>query len=108
MPKIKPFPIPDDYHPNDQIYKAAELRKIPKEFVDGEVPGFIIYFSEKNIRRAGWHRSFLNWIKNGWRFQMEQEVKNRPTHPSANSEWIAEDIKKSDTKLSLKERLRQL
>ena len=78
--------IPSDYTPNDQVYSACEANGIPESLIKSELQTFILYFQEKKKKRMGWHRSYVNWLKNAVSYKKKADIKNKGTNPSANME----------------------
>ena len=102
--------VPKDFTPNATVYTFANNEGIPITFVDEEVNGFIAYWTLRGTRRSlrGWDMTFLNRIRYKWAAKKKEEKntgRNNASH--FKKDYEVEKVKKSDSKLTLRERLRQ-
>ena len=61
--------IAADWRPDDTLLQLCAQRNIPRDFIDREVPAFVMYWRERGKVQYSWHQTFLNWIVSRWEKQ---------------------------------------
>lgn len=79
--------IPQNWQPDATLYQLCQQRSIPRDFVDGEVPAFIMANRERKKAQYSWSHSFLTWVVAAWEKQRSaQGAKEQETLMSAG--WL--------------------
>lgn len=66
--------IPANWRPDQSLYRQCEQRGIPRDFTDREVPGFVLYWRDRQKSQYSWHHTFLSWIVARWEKQRTQQA----------------------------------
>lgn len=61
--------IAADWRPDDTLLQLCAQRNIPRDFIEQEVPAFVMYWRERGKVQYSWHQTFLNWIVSRWEKQ---------------------------------------
>ena len=61
--------IAADWRPDDTLLQLCAQRNIPRDFIEREVPAFVLYWRERGKLQYSWHQTFLNWIVANWEKQ---------------------------------------
>lgn len=61
--------IAADWRPDDTLLQLCAQRNIPRDFIEREVPAFVMYWRERGKVQYSWHQTFLNWIVSRWEKQ---------------------------------------
>lgn len=65
--------IPPDWQPDDVLLQLCRQRNIPEDFIQQEVPAFVLYWRERGKVQYSWQQTFLNWIVPRWEKQRAAE-----------------------------------
>jgi len=65
------FPIEDDWQPSDRCFNAFARAGISREFAEGLIDEFRIYWKDTEKERLSWDSTFINRVKSQW------EIKNQ-------------------------------
>ncbi|MGV3593230.1 MAG: DnaT-like ssDNA-binding domain-containing protein [Gammaproteobacteria bacterium] len=81
--------IPPNWQPDPDLYRQCQQRNIPRDFVDREVPGFVLYYRDRRKTDYSWNHSFLKWVVAEWEKQRSaQGAKEQEAAMSAG--WLPE------------------
>lgn len=61
--------IPVNWQPDATLYQLCQQRSIPRDFVDSEVPVFVMTHRERKKTQYSWGHSFLTWVVAAWEKQ---------------------------------------
>lgn len=61
--------IPHNWQPDATLFQQCLQRNIPRDFVEQAVPGFVMYWRERQKTQYSWHHIFLNWVVADWEKQ---------------------------------------
>jgi hypothetical protein len=61
--------IPSNWQPDPDLYRQCQQRSVPREFIDREVPAFVLYYRERRKTDYSWNHSFLKWVVAEWEKQ---------------------------------------
>lgn len=61
--------IPADWQPDATLLQLCQQRNVPREFIEREVPAFVLYWRERGKVQYSWQQTFLNWIVARWEKQ---------------------------------------
>jgi hypothetical protein len=79
--------IAADWRPDDTLLQLCAQRNIPRDFIEREVPSFIMYWRERGKVQYSWHQTFLNWIVSRWEKQRSfQGAKELET--TMHQDWL--------------------
>ena len=88
--KSNPTTIDPNYRPSDRVYELLESReprfKDNHEFIDHQIPGFIIYWEETGQKKRSWGMTFINWVMRNW----ENDRHKRSDSPTGGFKQINE------------------
>jgi hypothetical protein len=62
-------PIPADWRPDATLLQLCAQRNVPQDFIEREVPAFVLYWRERGKLQYSWQQTFLNWIVTRWEKQ---------------------------------------
>lgn len=80
-------PITSDWRPSDAVYQLLAQHSITREFVDDQLPEFILYWSERGAVQHSWGSKFLKHCIHEWRRrEIEQAKVSREVLMS--SDWM--------------------
>lgn len=79
--------IPADWRPDEALLQLCTQRNVPRDFIERELPAFVLYWRERGKVQYSWQQTFLNWIVARWEkqrsFQGARELETT-MHP----EWL--------------------
>lgn len=77
--------IPPDYTPSDEL-RAWAKERCPLVDIDLQTERFVIHFTEKEIKRPGWDRSWKSWMlqQQDWTKQRQERQDNVHHLPSSS------------------------
>ncbi len=79
--------IAPNWQPDTTLYQQCQQRSIPREFIDREVPAFVLYYRERQKAQYSWSHSFLTWVVTAW--EKQRSVQGAKEQESAmNSQWL--------------------
>lgn len=61
--------IPPHWQPDPDLYRQCQQRNIPRDFVEREIPAFVMYYRERRKADYSWNHSFLKWVVAEWEKQ---------------------------------------
>ena len=61
--------IPSNWQPDPDLYKQCQQRNIPRDFIEREVPAFVLYYRERQKTQYSWSHTFLSWVVTAWEKQ---------------------------------------
>ncbi len=91
--KQNPDPVPMDKNWNpsaDCMEVLIRQVDIPREFIDAQVPEFILYWTNRAEPRHSWDNVFLHHIKRQWANYHEQQYAPAKTRDSSIAERLAD------------------
>jgi hypothetical protein len=90
--KIPPARITPDWQPDARTLEICQSYGISEEHCWQQVPEFILHFEETGEARAGWKKSFVNWMKRSikWEREDEQKSEQRERYTDASGRRLSE------------------
>jgi len=83
-------PIPANWQPDAALFDQCTQRNIPRDFVERELPAFILYHRDRGKSQYSWHHTFLNWLVSGW--EKQRSVQNtRILESTMAADWQPSD-----------------
>jgi len=61
-----PTKLPKDFKPDERSYNNLRKHGAIPEFVDDQLPQFIVYWQETGKKKASWQMTLQVWIKRAW------------------------------------------
>lgn len=61
--------IPRNWQPDATLFEQCAQRNIPRDYVERELPGFIMYQLDRGKTEYSWHHSFFKWVVASWEKQ---------------------------------------
>ena len=100
-----PSKIDSKWLPNEDFYDVLTLTDIPKDFADGTIAEFILYWKETGQSHNSWNSKFLQHVKFQWqKYNQNQNAQGQNLMDKRiESSWnISEPVKnhKKDQKVS--------
>ena len=100
-----PSKIDSKWLPNEDFYDVLTLTDIPKDFADGTIAEFILYWKETGQSHNSWNSKFLQHVKFQWqKYNQNQNAQSQNLMDKRiESSWnISEPVKnhKKDQKVS--------
>jgi hypothetical protein len=79
--------IPPNWQPDPDLYKQCQQRNVPREFVEREVPAFVLYYRERQKTQYSWSHTFLSWVVSAW--ERQRSVQGAKEQEAAmHSGWL--------------------
>lgn len=87
-------PMQVGWQPSEMFYQLLPKYSIPKEFADGCIDEFVLYYLDKDRKENNWNQKFLAWVKREWvkkqtheareqRYQQERENRSGVNNENA-------------------------
>ncbi len=76
--------IPDAWQPSIAMFRWAQQMHIDKNMFDVALIDFVLWHTEKQVKRANFNLAFKNWLKK------ELEIDAKKIKPASFSEWKRE------------------
>ena len=78
--------MPSSWSPDSEVHRQLEQYGIPSEFINDQIPEFVIYWSERNDPQFSWGSKFIKHVIRLWRnFQTENKKISLQMH--MENEW---------------------
>ncbi len=83
-------PIPANWQPDAALFDQCSQRNIPRDYVERELPAFILYHRDRGKSQYSWHHTFLNWVVSGW--EKQRSLQNtRVLESTMPADWKPSD-----------------
>jgi len=84
---LEPRPIEANWQPRPEVYDVLQLAHIELEFAKSLIPGFVLYWRDRNELRPSWNTIFLQWTKQQWKIKHSEQGQR-----ATRDRTIAEDL----------------
>lgn len=65
--------IPTGWKPSEAVYEVLAQRNIPRDFIEGQVGEFVLYWNERGQQNHSWSSKFSKHVIHEWRlFEIKQ------------------------------------
>jgi hypothetical protein len=81
--------IPPNWQPDPDLYRQCEQRNISRDFIDREVPAFVMYYRDRKKTQYSWNHTFLNWVIAAWEKQRSAQG-TKEFETSMQAGWLPE------------------
>lgn len=79
--------IPANWQPDTTLYQLCQQRNIPRDFIDAEVPVFVMTHRERRKAQYSWGHTFLSWVVAAW--EKQRSVQGAKEQEAAmNAGWL--------------------
>lgn len=81
--------IDSSWRPIDAVYQLLAQHNIPRNFIDDQMPEFILYWSERGEKNYSWGSKFAKHIMHEWRVHEIKQAKQVAVKPliAMTSDW---------------------
>jgi hypothetical protein len=79
--------IPPNWQPDPDLYKQCQQRNVPRDFVEREVPAFVLYYRERQKTQYSWSHTFLSWVVTAWEKQRTMQGA-KEQEAAMNAGWL--------------------
>lgn len=80
-------PIPVDWKPDATLLQLCAQRNIPRDYIERELPAFVLYWRERGKVQYSWQQTFLNWIVARWEKQRSVQGA-REQEATMQQDWL--------------------
>lgn len=84
-------PIPPDWRPDVQWIMQCRQQNIPEDFVQAQIPRFVLYWRERGEARFSWGNEFYRHVLKLWR-EEQTATGARERFGDMNWEWQPDDV----------------
>lgn len=79
--------IPPNWQPDATLVQLCQQRNVPAEFIEQEVPAFVLYWRERAKVQYSWHHTFLSWIVSSWEKQRSFQG-SKDLEAKMSADWL--------------------
>ena len=83
-------PIPKDWIPDEEAYEILINAGVGSDFIEKEIPEFILYWSERNELSDIWSSKFIAHIRRQWA-RTQNVAENNELPAPITQEWLPND-----------------
>lgn len=78
-----------EWRPSDAVYQLLAQHNIPRDFAEGQLPEFILYWQERGQLNHSWGSKFAKHVVHEWRMHEIKQVKQLAVKPltAMSYEW---------------------
>ena len=69
----EPHPLDSGWQPSDDLYEVLGLANIPRDFAEGEIPAFVLFWRANGHAANSWNTKFLQHVKRQWARQATED-----------------------------------
>ncbi len=82
--------ISPNWQPDITVFQQCSQRNIPRDFIEKELPNFIMNHSERGKTEYSWSQVFFKWLVVGWEKQRSQQS-TRVLESTMSPDWQPSD-----------------
>ncbi|RLA47871.1 MAG: hypothetical protein DRR06_01290 [Gammaproteobacteria bacterium] len=83
---IEPRPISDDWQPDPAVFDILAMANIDREFADGIVAEFVLYWQDDGQALSSWNTKFLQYAKRQWAY-LRNESRSDSSDNKMNTQY---------------------